>query len=34
MKIAAASSADTPKAVKIGKTAMGLLEILPGVTMR
>ena len=34
MKIAAASSADTPMAVKIGKTAMSLLEVLPGVTMR
>lgn len=34
MRIAAASSADTPQAVRIGRTAMGLLEILPGVTMR
>jgi magnesium-dependent phosphatase 1 len=34
VRIAAASSADTPQAVKIGKTAMGILEILPGVTMR
>ena len=34
MKIAAASSADTPRAVKIGRTAMDILEILPGVTMR
>jgi magnesium-dependent phosphatase 1 len=34
IRIAAASSADTPLAVKIGRTAMGLLEVLPGVTMR
>ena len=34
MRIAAASSADTPLAVNIGKTAMCILEILPGVTMR
>ena len=34
MRIAAASSADTPRAVAIGRAAMGLLEILPGVTMR
>jgi magnesium-dependent phosphatase 1 len=34
VRIAAASSADTPLAVKIGKAAMGILEILPGVTMR
>ena len=34
MRIAAASSADTLHAVKIGRTAMSLLEILPGVTMR
>jgi magnesium-dependent phosphatase 1 len=33
-RIAAASSADTPRAVKIGRSAMGLLEIVPGVTMR
>ena len=29
----AASSADTPRAVEIGKAAMRLLEVLPGVTM-
>lgn len=34
MRIAAASSADTPLAVKIGRTAMNILEILPGVTMK
>jgi magnesium-dependent phosphatase 1 len=34
MRIAAASSADTPLAVRIGRTSMCLLEILPGVTMR
>jgi magnesium-dependent phosphatase 1 len=34
MRIAAASSADTPKAVKIGRAAMALLEIVPGVTLR
>lgn len=34
MRIAAASSADTPLAVRIGKAAMNILEILPGVTMR
>ncbi len=34
VRIAAASSADTPHAVKIAKAAMELLEILPGVTMR
>eukprot|EP01033_Poteriospumella_lacustris_P007506 gene7507-5396_t len=34
VRIAAASSADTPQAVKIGRTAMTILEILPGVTMR
>ena len=34
MRIAAASSADTPLAVQIGKTCMSLLEIVPGVTMR
>ena len=33
-KIAAASSADTPLAVEIGRAAMGLLEVLPGVSMR
>ena len=33
-KIAAASSADTPRAVKIGRAAMARLEIVPGVTMR
>ena len=34
MRIAAASSADTPQAVKIGRAAMGLLEVAPGVSMR
>ena len=34
MRIAAASSADTPRAVQIGRAAMGLLEILPGITLR
>lgn len=34
VRIAAASSADTPLAVRIGKAAMNILEILPGVTMR
>jgi magnesium-dependent phosphatase 1 len=33
-RIAAASSADTPQAVKIGRAAMGLLEVRPGLTMR
>ena len=34
MRIAAASSADTPRAVQIGRAAMDLLEVAPGVTMR
>lgn len=34
VRIAAASSADTPQAVKIGRAAMSILEVLPGVTMR
>lgn len=34
VRIAVASSADTPLAVSIGKAAMNILEILPGVTMR
>jgi len=34
MRIAAASSANTPLAEKIGRTAMGMLEVLPGVTAR
>lgn len=34
MRIAAASSADTPQAEAIGKAAMNLLEVVPGVTMR
>jgi len=34
MRIAAASSADTPLAVRIGRKAMTLLEVLPGVTVR
>lgn len=33
MKLAVASSADTPLAEKIGRAAMKLLEVLPGVTM-
>lgn len=34
MRIAAASSADTPLAVKIGRSALAALEIVPGVTAR
>lgn len=34
LRIAAASSADTPRAVQIGKAAMSILEVAPGVTMR
>eukprot|EP00729_Bicosta_minor_P003302 gene3302-5059_t len=34
MKIAAASSADTPKAVACAKASMDILEIVPGVTMK
>lgn len=34
IRIAAASSADTSRAVQIGRTAMNILEVLPGVTMR
>ena len=34
MRIAAASSADTPFAVQIGRSALGLLEVVPGVTAR
>ena len=34
VRIAAASSADTPFAVKIARASMSLLEIVPGVTMR
>ena len=34
MRIAVASSADTPLAVKIGRSAMNYLEIVPGVSMR
>ena len=33
-RIAAASSANTPHAVAIGRAAMSLLEIMPGVSMR
>lgn len=33
-RIAAASSADTPRAVRIGRAAMELIEVLPGVSMR
>jgi magnesium-dependent phosphatase 1 len=34
MRIAAASSADTPLAASIGRAAMSLLEVVPGVTVR
>jgi magnesium-dependent phosphatase 1 len=34
LRIAAASSADTPRAVAIGRAAMDILEVLPGVTLR
>ena len=34
MRIAAASSADTPLAVRIGRSALDVLEIVPGVTAR
>jgi magnesium-dependent phosphatase 1 len=34
VRIAAASSADTPQAVRIGRAAMSIIEIFPGVTMR
>eukprot|EP01041_Mallomonas_annulata_P005702 gene5702-11508_t len=34
MRIAAASSADTPRAVEIGRTALNILEVVPGVTVR
>lgn len=34
MRIAAASSADTPQAVRIGRAALSLLEVAPGVTVR
>lgn len=34
MRLAAASSADTPLAVKIGRSALDLLEVVPGVTVR
>ena len=34
MRIAAASSADTPHAVKIGRTALGILEVVPGISVR
>ena len=34
MRIAAASSADTPLAVKIGRAAMQILEVFPGITVR
>lgn len=34
MRVAAASSADTPLAVRIGRATMCLLEVVPGVTMR
>ena len=31
IRVAVASSADTPTAVKIGRAAMGVLEVLPGI---
>jgi magnesium-dependent phosphatase 1 len=34
VRLAAASSADTPFAVKIARASMSLLEVAPGVTMR
>lgn len=34
MRIAAASSADTPLAARIGRAAMDILEVLPGVSLR
>ena len=34
IRIAAASSADTPLAVRIGRASMSILEIVPGVSMR
>jgi len=34
MRIAAASSADTPLAVRIGRTALDILEVAPGVSVR
>ena len=34
VRIAAASSADTPQAVRIGRAALDLLEVVPGVTVR
>lgn len=34
MRLAIASSADTPRAVEIGKAALNMLEVLPGVTVR
>ena len=33
VRVAAASSADTPQAVRIGRAAMSLLEVVPGVTL-
>merc|ERR1712086_550788 len=33
IRLAAASSADTPKAVQIGKAAMAIIEVVPGVTL-
>lgn len=34
MRVAVASSADTPLAVAIGRSALELLEVIPGVTVR
>ena len=33
MRLAAASSANSPLAVKIGRAAMQILEVVPGVTV-
>jgi magnesium-dependent phosphatase 1 len=33
MRLAAASSADTPQAVRIGRAAMAIIEVFPGVTL-
>lgn len=34
MRVAVASSADTPLAVRIGRSALEFLEVVPGVTVR
>ena len=33
MRVALASSANTPFAVKVGRTALAMLEVLPGLTV-